>query len=59
MRECGLKHTYTSNGFSSSLVTPHAGVWIETDSGKLTCVKNKSLPMRECGLKLDRQNQNH
>ena len=32
-------------------VTPHAGVWIETELIELPEVFFWSLPMRECGLK--------
>ena len=34
------------------MVTPHAGVWIETALHMQARMIVKSLPMRECGLKL-------
>ena len=52
MRECGLKHHSLRNHLGSNIVTPRAGVWIETSS--FTCkmtAKSPSLPVRECGLK--------
>ena len=36
---------------AKEVVTPHAGVWIETGNSKLIKRCRKSLPMRECGLK--------
>ena len=38
--------------FSTILVTPHAGVWIETIIAFFIAYGIASLPMRECGLKL-------
>ena len=32
MRECGLKQLYGSTRFRRRRVTPHAGVWIETEN---------------------------
>ena len=32
-------------------VTPHAGVWIETEAEVAMVLDVGSLPMRECGLK--------
>ena len=34
-----------------AIVTPHAGVWIETDKISFEIGNAASLPMRECGLK--------
>ncbi len=34
-------------------VTPYAGVWIETSSENHPRDKDRSLPTRECGLKLE------
>ena len=50
MRECGLKHRKRRKKIMC-LVTPHAGVWIETDMRKSNPNRFESLPMRECGLK--------
>ena len=33
-------------------VTPHVGVWIETPGAVKQDIKDASLPMWECGLKL-------
>ncbi len=53
MRECGLKHIIISEKEGNVLVTPHAGVWIETSTRCFFHFKSWSLPMRECGLKPD------
>ena len=37
---------------SGTLVTPRAGVWIETVISATTTLARWSLPVRECGLKL-------
>ena len=34
------------------MVTPHAGVWIETSVFMASLDEVESLPTRECGLKL-------
>ena len=33
-------------------VTPHVGVWIETDTIETYCEEDRSPPMWGCGLKL-------
>ena len=40
------------NGIAT-IVTPHVGVWIETTVNPYTSLMMLSLPMWECGLKLD------
>ena len=50
MRECGLKQSQEAEK-ARQWVTPHAGVWIETESNRPKDNINVSLPMRECGLK--------
>ena len=52
MRECGLKPLLLRLAVSSIVVTPHAGVWIETPLHEAMYGFSWSLPMRECGLKL-------
>ena len=52
MRECGLKRAFRSPLHPQPFVTPHAGVWIETQWENSFAPAFKSLPMRECGLKL-------
>ena len=52
MRECGLKQYVHQLSRYSLLVTPHAGVWIETNCSRIFLNCGSSLPMRECGLKL-------
>ena len=51
MRECGLKLRSRLINFCRLPVTPHAGVWIETEGNYDWSTYIKSLPMRECGLK--------
>ncbi len=41
MRECGLKPEDNSCTFAALLVTPHAGVWIETS------VDNSAMDIEE------------
>ncbi len=52
LRECGLKGVMMFPSQSWSIVTPLAGVWIES----VYCLYKEdvapSLPLRECGLKV-------
>ena len=52
VRECGLKHTQGKDCRHDEIVTPRAGVWIETCMSSSFPLMVKSLPVRECGLKL-------
>ena len=52
MRERGLKHIYSPCFGKYHAVAPHAGAWIETNSGGSVSRPELSLPMRERGLKL-------
>ena len=52
LRECGLKRRFRPPISSGQVVTPLAGVWIETDRlNKYDKRPRGSLPLRECGLK--------
>ena len=51
VRECGLKHTQGKDCRHDEIVTPRAGVWIETCMSSSFPLMVKSLPVRECGLK--------
>ena len=52
MRECGLKRPTDRDSAYEFLVTPLAGVWIETLHLISYRILKESLPLRECGLKL-------
>ena len=51
MWECGLKQK-VDGSIREAYVTPHVGVWIETDCYRPVALFYRSLPMWECGLKL-------
>jgi len=51
VRECGLKLGTVCGDVWIRVVTPRAGVWIETFSRAGEGTRLRSLPVRECGLK--------
>ena len=51
MWECGLKQHLPFFLVYQSKVTPHVGVWIETNEVAMQGAEIWSLPMWECGLK--------
>ena len=50
MRERGLKYEVRRRA-RRGRVAPHAGAWIEYGVGEAGCGHDRSLPMRERGLK--------
>ena len=50
-RACGLKPQGVVSLFVDSVVTPHTGVWIETQRPSERQTTYKSRPTRACGLK--------
>ena len=52
MRERGLKQGKYDSDVGQGLVAPHAGAWIETLINLEMDTFQRSLPMRERGLKL-------
>ena len=54
---CGLKHADNQHQKECPAVTPHVGVWIETNQWQKIQYLRLSHPMWVCGLKLRTEKQ--
>ena len=59
MQACGLKQKIAVQTLAQPMVTPHAGVWIETYALRLVSSTALSRLMQACGLKHQLKIQHH